>query len=144
MEQPAENPQQPPEESIFNDVDLDMRLYEKHIRRARIMLFIIAALQLIPIFTFDDSDPLVYQISVGLQIFIALAFAGMAFWTKYKPYAALITAMVFYVAIVLTAAIFEPSTLIQGALIKVIIIVLLARGIDNAKDARDMKRTFNR
>lgn len=144
MEDTNQNPEAPQEESIFSDVEVDTSAYEKHIRNARIVLFVIAGLQIIPIFLFDEMDELAYRISVGVQIFFVLAFAGMAFWSKYHPFAALVTALSFYSLILMADVIFDPTSLVKGIIIKIIVIVLLIRGISNAREARDMKRTFDR
>ena len=144
MEQQKQITDTPQEESIFNDVHIDTRGYDKHIRNARIMLYIIPGLQLIPIFFFDEADEFIYQLSVAIQVFLALAFAGIAYWTKYQPYAALVTAMVFYLAIIIAVMILDPTSIVKGILIKIIIIALLARGIRNAREAQELKKTFNR
>jgi hypothetical protein len=144
MEQPQQTPETPQEESIFEDIEVDTRAYQKHIRRARILLFIIAGLQLIAAILLGIAGQPGYEIEVGLQVVLGLVFAGLAFWTKYKPYAALMTALVIYVGIFLLSAILEPSSIISGLLIKIVIVVLLIRGISNARDAEEMKKTFQR
>jgi hypothetical protein len=144
MEQPQKTPETPQEESIFEDIEVDTRAYQKHIRRARILLFIIAGLQLIAAILLGIAGEFGYEIEVGVQVVLGLVFAGLAFWTKYKPYAALLIALVIYVGIFLLSAILEPSSIISGLLIKIVIVVLLIRGISNARDAEEMKKTFQR
>lgn len=144
MEQPQQTPETPKEESIFEDIEVDTSAYQKHIRRARILLFIIAGLQLIVGILLGISGEPDYEIEVGVQVVIGLVFAGLAFWTKYKPYAALMIALVLYVGIFLLSAIVEPARIMSGIFIKIVIVVLLIRGISNARDAEEMKKTFQR
>jgi hypothetical protein len=94
MEQPQPTPETPKEESIFEDIEVDIRPYQKHIRRARILLFIIAGLQLIIGIVYLMAGEPGYEIEVGAQVVMGLIFAALAFWTKYKPYAALMIALV--------------------------------------------------
>jgi len=107
-------------------------------------LFVIAGLQLVAATLLGISGEPGYEIEVGVQVVIGLVFAGLAFWTKYKPYAALLMALVIYVGIFLLSAVLDPGRIVSGLIIKVVIVVLLVRGISNAKEAEDLKKTFRR
>lgn len=143
MEQ--QNPNTPQEETIFNEADWNMQGYDKHIRNARIMLYIVAGLQLIPIFLLPAgiTDEARY-IAIGAQLFFVAIFIGLAIWTKYKPFAALLTAIIFFLAIWLLGAILNPASIFSGILIKVVLMVLLIMGIRNAREAEALKKTFNK
>ena len=81
---------------------------------------------------------------MGIIIFVALVFAGLAFWTKKKPYAALLTALIIYGSLLLGDAILDPSTIYKGIILKIAIIVSLISGLRNAKEAEDLKKAFGK
>lgn len=145
MEEPKQNTETPQEETIFNEADWNMQGYDKHIRNARIMLFIVAGLQLVPLLTIpaDLPDEAKY-LAIGLQLFFAVVFVGLAIWTKYKPFAALLTAMIFFVGIWVLGAVLNPGTIFSGLAIKIVLVVLLILGIRNAKEAQELKKTYGR
>lgn len=145
MEQPQQTPEATQEESIFNEADWNTQGYDKHIRNARIMLYIVAALQLLPILTLPNDIPDdARNLAIGLQIFFAAIFVGLAIWTKYKPFVALMTAMIFFIAIWALGAILNPASVFSGIVIKIVLIVLLIMGIRNAKEAQELKKTFGK
>jgi hypothetical protein len=144
MQQPNQDPETQQEESIFNEADWSTQGYDKHIRNARIMLYIVAGLQLLPLLTLGPIAEDVYWIVIGLQLFFVAVFVALAIWTKYKPFAALMTAMIFFICIWLLGAILNPATIFSGILVKVIVVILLILGIRNARDAEEVKKTFNR
>jgi UDP-N-acetylmuramyl pentapeptide phosphotransferase/UDP-N-acetylglucosamine-1-phosphate transferase len=153
MEQPIppQEPLQPhptaesPESSIFQESDYSMAGYDKHIRNARNMLFIVAGVQLVAgFFSVKDQEEPGKTISIAIVVGVALIFAGLAFWTKKKPFAALLTALILYGSLLILDAIFEPSSIIKGIILKVAIIVSLISGIRNAKEAEDLKKAFGK
>jgi hypothetical protein len=143
--EPKQTPDTPQEETIFTDQDWSMQGYDKHIRNARIMLFIVAALQLLPLLTLPNNiaDEVRYFV-IGLQAVFAAVFVGLAIWTKYKPFAALLTAMIFFAGIWVLGAVLNPATIFEGLAIKIIVIVLLILGIRNAKEAEELKKTYGK
>jgi hypothetical protein len=144
MEQPKQTPDTPQEESIFNEADFNMQGYDKHIRNARIMLFIIAGLQLLSILLEGPLPDEVLYIVIAIQSFIAAVFVGLAFWTKKKPYVALLTALIFYLTVFIIFGILDPSNFYRGIIMKVVVVVLLIQGIRNGKEAEELKKTFGK
>jgi UDP-N-acetylmuramyl pentapeptide phosphotransferase/UDP-N-acetylglucosamine-1-phosphate transferase len=135
---------QPQEESIFQESDYSMEGYDKHIRTARNMLFIVAGVQLLGLFAVKDMEDPARSITIGIVVLVALLFAGLALWTKKRPYAALLTALILYGSLLILDGIFEPSTLYKGIVLKIAIIVALISGLRNAKEAADLKRAFGK
>ena len=152
MEQPnipqdSTNPQplvEPQEESIFQESDYSMEGYDKHIRQARNALFVVAAIQFIGVFFVKSENELARNISMGILGFIALIFVGLAFWTKKRPYTALMTALIIYGALVLLDAIVDPSTIIKGIVLKIGIIIALISGLRNAREAVELRKAFGK
>lgn len=142
MEQP-ELPQEPSkEESIFDTEDFSMKGYDKHIRNARIILFVIAAFQLVGIFLSLKLSGPVMWISIGGYTVIALVFSALALWTKQKPFTALLIGLILYIALLVGDAIVDPSDIIKGILLKILVIILLILGLKNGKQAQDLRDAF--
>jgi hypothetical protein len=145
MEQPKQTTDTPQEETIFNEADWNMQGYDKHIRNARIMLYIVAGLQLLPLLLLPEGlDDDARNLLIILQVIFAAVFVGLAIWTKYKPFAALLTAMIFFLGIWVLGGILNPASIFSGIILKVILIVLLILGIRNAKEAEELKKTYGR
>lgn len=145
--EPQQTEQQPKpdqEESIFYEADYSMKGYDKHIKNARILLFIIAGIQFLPLVFAGPIPEEDWWFIIGEIIFKAVVYAGLALLTYKKPYTALVIAVCFYVGwILLMAVVVDWTYLIRGWLINLIAIVLLITGIRNAKEAQDLKKTFN-
>jgi prepilin signal peptidase PulO-like enzyme (type II secretory pathway) len=134
--------EQPKDESIFQEEEFSMKGYDKHIKNARIMLFVIAGLQLFGIFASLGLPDPARWISISVYVIFGAIFAALAFWTHKRPFAALLAALILYGSLLVLDGIFEPSTLYKGIIIKVAIIVMLITGLRNAREAQDMKDTF--
>lgn len=138
------SPAEPQEESIFQESDYSMEGYDKHIRRARNILFIIAGVQLLGFFSIKDEEEPARSIETGIILLFVLLFAGLAFWTKKKPFAALLTALILYGSLLILDAVFDPSTIYKGLILKIAIIVSLITGLRNAKEAQDLRKAFGK
>jgi hypothetical protein len=60
----------------------------------------------------------------------------LAWWSKFKPLPAILIATAIYVSVQVISAIIDPRTLLQGFIIKAVIIAVLVRGIKGALSAR--------
>jgi energy-coupling factor transporter transmembrane protein EcfT len=141
MEQNSQPPQQSPapdkQEDLLSDVyDDSMEGYDKPIKRARTWLFVIAGLQLVAIVTAINLPEPENWITMGLFVVVATVFAILAFWTKKKPYTALVTALSVYATLLVLSAIFDPSSIIRGIVIKILVITMLITALKNAKEVQ--------
>ncbi len=132
------------EQSIFNESDFSMEGYDKHIRNARILLFVVAGMTLISLWSLAPFDNLASQVGAGVVVLIAGVFVLLAFWTKKKPYTAILTALIFYILLVVLSAIVQPASLFQGWIFKIALIVLLILGLRNGKQSQDMMEAFGK
>lgn len=143
-----QTPQQP-EESIFNEADFSMEGYDKHVKNARNAIFVVAATQLV-FGTFvvlagnKSEDTITTLISLGIVVLISLIFFALGLWTTKKPYTAILCALIFYAALLLADAIYEPTSLVKGIIVKIFIIVYLVRGLGNARDAQRWKEALGK
>jgi len=115
-----------------------MRVYDRHIRRARATLFVVAGINLLgAVLILIGSEP-TRIVTAIIIIVIAATFVALGFWTKKKPYSAILTALILYIVILALDAIGDPSTLFRGWLIKAGVIVALISTISNARETQRM------
>jgi len=141
MEQPNN---QPAEESIFHEADFSMEGYDKHIRNARILLFVMAGLSLLLLVNAAPFNTIARIIAGGIIVVFAGVFAALAFWTKKRPYTAILCALIFYVFLIVCAAFLDPTTIFQGWVLKIIIIILLILGLRNGRESQNMMDAFGK
>ena len=134
----------PNEESIFTEADYSMEGYDKPIRRARTMLFIIAGLQLVILAFMAGGNDESNWITIAIGVFVALVFVILGIWTRKKPFAALLIALIFYIALMAGDGILDPMSLFRGIIFKIAVIVLLILGLRNAKEAIDLRKSFGK
>ena len=108
----------------------------KQQKKASTALIIVAVLQTLAVvlfyFIIENAPPEagLTHLSTGLIALIALAFWGLWFWSRSAPMPAAITGLVLYLSLQLLDAVVDPSSLARGWLVKIIVIVLLARAIE--------------
>src|SRR4051812_24683829 len=81
---------------LLEEEDLSMEGYDKPVKKARNILFIIAAVQLVGIAFAFDQDGLARTITIGLSVALALIFCLLALWTTRKPFDAIVTGLILY------------------------------------------------
>ena len=83
------------------------------------------------------SDVLILN---GVMLFgVAGVFFGLWIWAKSAPYPASVTALVVFVTLHAAAAAQNPAALLQGLLIKIIVLVCLINAIKSAAAYRKMQ-----
>lgn len=142
VDQPVEQHQ----ESIFSPDEFSMEGYDKHIRQARNAIFFVAGILAINVIVLVATYPLGYEyLWIDLAIwgaFIA-GFIFLGFYCKKKPYNAIVGALCLYGLFIALNAWLEVSTLYKGILVKIIVIVLLIKGLKDAKEAQEMRKSFD-
>ena len=140
-----QNPNAPTEETIFPEEEFSMEGYDKHIRNARIMLYVLAGFSLFALFLVLplNGDPIRIITAVAVVVYAGI-YVGLGFWAKKKPYTALLIALIFFVGIQVIGAIINPASIIQGWFIKILIIVMLVLGLRNAKESQRMMELFKK
>lgn len=134
-------------DTIFSPDEFSLKGYDKHIRQARNAIFAVAVLLTINLLLLGSTSPEGYEylwMDIALwSVFIA-AFIFLGFWTKKKPYYAIVGALCLYALFILLNAALDISTLVKGILFKIIIVVLLVKGINDAKEAQELQKNFGR
>lgn len=133
-------------ETIFTPEELSSSGYDKHIRQARNAIFFAAGILVVNLIILLSTVPDYYDyLWIDLLIwglFIA-GFIFLALWTKKKPYYAIIGALILYGLFIALNAWIDPSTIFKGIIFKIVIIVFLVKGINDAKDAQQMKEQLD-
>ena len=127
----------PQQENLLDDVyDDSMEGYDKPVKKARNILLLIGAFQLIAIATVTDLPELEMWITVGIYVFFAALFVGLGLWTKKRPYYAILTGLIIYGSLLVFSAVLEPESIVKGIILKVVAITLLISGLKNAKEVQ--------
>lgn len=133
------------EESIFSASEFSLEGYDKHIRQARNAIFFVAGVLLINLVILIANIPAGYEyLWLDLAIwgvFIA-GFVFLGFYCKKKPYYAIVGALCLYALFIILNAVLDINTLYKGIIFKIIVIVLLIKGINDAKEAQELQKSF--
>ena len=136
--QPTKN-----EESIFSGEEFNTAGYDKHIRQARNALYIAAGILVINLVILSSGYNELYVEYIWIDVVIwSLFIAGfilLGLCTTKKPYYAIIGGLILYGLFIALNAFIDITTLYKGIFMKIIIIGLLVKGINDAKAAQEMK-----
>jgi hypothetical protein len=143
MEQSS--PSNDPQETIFDESELLGQNYDKHVRRARNTIFVVAAVQFVFGFIMGFVGPEESKwITIGIMTVIATIFAALGFWANRKPYHAILIALIFFVALILLDVVFDPASIFQGIIFKIFIVVYLIMGLNNARETLRLKQALGK
>lgn len=134
-------------DTIFTEEEFSMRGYDKHIRQARNAIFIAAGVLLLNVIILTATVPSSYEyLWLDLVIWGAfiLGFVVLGIWTKKKPYYAILGALILYAAFIILNAAIDITTLSKGIILKIVIIVLLVKGINDAREAQRMQEQIGK
>lgn len=123
---------------------LEISGYETGIRKARNALFITAGLVFLSeTISASSADFALSPIIWGIIFIECGIFVALAFWTKSRPYAAVIIGLIFFLLLWGLAFALNGFTIravFSGIIFKVFVIVALVRTIGPAKAWEEMKK----
>jgi hypothetical protein len=130
-----DEPVQQEQESILEDT-IDTSAYEKTLKRGRVWLYIIAAMQsLMGIYEYaTEPDNTIGLIAMGIDMFIGATFLTLALWSRSKPIPAFTTALVLYILFVAGFMWLDPSNIYKGILIKIFVVIALFKANRDARE----------
>lgn len=132
--------------SIFTGEEFMTPREYTSIRHARNVMFFAAGTLVLNIIIMalqsGDAEYLWIDLTVW-AVFVA-GFTALGFYTKKKPYTAIILAIIVYAVFVLLNAALDITTLYKGLIAKIIIIFYLIKGINDAKEIQDHDKLFNK
>lgn len=107
---------------------------KKTLNKGRYALIVIGGLYLL-IGVFEAFFMIENQLIFGLLDWgIGAVFIGLGIWSFYKPFVALLSGLIFYIALNLLFALIEPMTLFSGLILKFIVISYLIYSIKVAQN----------
>ena len=121
---------------------LEMQGYETGVRKARTALFVTAAILFISeMITASLSNIPITPTLIIIAVVEAGIFVALGFWTKTRPYAAILTGLVLFIGLwVLAIVVAGTSGAIGGIVIRIIIISYLISAIKPAKAWEELKK----
>lgn len=123
---------------------VEMQGYETGIKKARNALFVTAALVLVgEIIVATSAGIELSPLLIGIIVIETGIFIGLAFWTKSKPYTAIITGLILFILMWVAAIVLNDDggqSIYRGIIVKGLIIYFLASSIKPAKAWEDAKK----
>lgn len=92
----------------------------------------------------ERLDSVALAITVVITLGIAGAFFGLAFWARKNPLPASIVGLCLYGTIILVNAVLAPESLVQGIIVKIIVIAALVKAIQAGTKHRQLMRESGR
>ena len=115
------------------------KLSNKAVNRGRIALFIVAGMYLLAgtyeAFFMYGADIIFGAIDWG----VSAIFIGLAILSYKKAFVAMVIGLAVYLGLVVLLAVFDPSTIIQGIIWKIIIVTFLVLGIQETYKKKDVQ-----
>lgn len=138
-------PEETPEkntETIFTEEEFSTQAYDKHIRQARNAIFVAAGLLTLGLIILGATIPAYYEyfwIDCLIWGAFIVGFILLGLWTKKKPYTAIVCALVLYGLFIALNAFADATTIYKGIILKIVIIVSLVKGLNDAREAQAMR-----
>jgi hypothetical protein len=82
-----------------------------------------------PQMTVDEAIVSQQHMLFTVNYLLVAVYVGLLFWCGRNPFAACLTGLVIYVTLILINAALDPATIIQGIIMKIIVIAALANGV---------------
>lgn len=112
---------------------------EKKLNRVKFILYAIAIVQLVlGLYYYFQNEALNMEVLI-IQSVVAALFFGLAFLVNKKPRIAVISALVLYLSLLILNSIADPGSIINGLLLKGLVIYAFVVGIKAAKEAEDLR-----
>ncbi|MEO7923269.1 MAG: hypothetical protein ABIR30_06280 [Chitinophagaceae bacterium] len=122
---------------------LELEGYETGIKKARTALFVTAALVFVGEMIAASVAGIGFTpLLIGIAVVEAGIFVALGFWTKTKPYAAIVTGLILFILMWVAAiAINGGKAAYSGVIVRIIIIVYLFSAIKPAKAWEETKKS---
>ncbi len=108
---------------------------KKKLSNVRVMLYILAAINvMVGLYWLASEGGFADGIA---NIITAAVFIGCAILVKKQPLIGVLSAFIFWLVMQLSVVFIDPALLINGVVLKVVVIVLFVKGIQSARDAKE-------
>lgn len=114
---------------------------KRAIRKARNILFFVGAINLVigVILGAIQED----NITIVASIIIAGIYFGLGIWCNHKPFPAILTGLIVYISLHAMAAIVDPTTIVRGVILKIIVIVGFVKGFKAVKESEGLQNELD-
>lgn len=113
---------------------------KKTIRRARNILFLLGAINLVGGIAYGYALPAYRAAIISLSAVVAAIYFGLGFWCRTNPFPAILSGFFVYVVLITVNAIVDPMSLFKGIIVKIVIVVLFIYGYKAVKESEQMKK----
>lgn len=121
----------------FNIDKMQQGEYEAAVNKARNILYIVGGLNLLSGILLMAVNNDMANLIAG--IIVALAFVGLALWSRTRPFPAILTGFIVYITLLVLGAILNPVSIVSGIIWKIAIISGFVYGYRGAKEAEHIK-----
>lgn len=124
-------------ERAADEIEADALLLEvKKAQSAMLLVAIVQSIAAVFLVLMNTVD----TITTVVLVLIAALFFGLWAWAKHKPLAAAIVGLMVFVSLHLADAIVDPTALVRGIVLKIVVVVMLARAISAGIKHREFVR----
>lgn len=113
---------------------ISLKYDEKDLYKSQWYLYAVAFLNFLSGIIIGEPD------FIFVSAFFCVVYIGLGIWSRFNPFAALLVGLLIYITMWIISIIANPSFIILGIIIKIIIIGGLVRGIINAGKIERAKR----
>jgi hypothetical protein len=113
-------------ERAADEIEADGMLLE--VKKAQGAMLVVAVVQMIAVL-FLTMTAALDGVTTVVMLLIAGVFFGLWVWAKHNPLAAAIVGLVVFLSLHLADAIVDPTALLRGIVLKIIVIAILGRAI---------------
>lgn len=133
-------------------LEANLSLAEHQIRRGGMTLYILSGITFVAgiLLGFVASPDFVEkmfgtpQLPFGIVLLVlSVAYLGLGLWSRQRPFAALLIALILYCTLLLMDMVADPVSLFKGIIWKVLIIVALVRGTSGGYRAEKIKKELH-
>lgn len=125
--------------------EIDMFAYNKTLRQAGNTLYYLSGVFVFSaiLYFFMHKDEAEVAAVVVTNVVMAIIFLVLGAYSRRKPLACLISGLSLYIIVQVLNAIVEPMTIVQGIIIKIIIIGYMIKGIKSASEIEKIRKENN-
>ncbi|MCX6318164.1 MAG: hypothetical protein NTW29_12795 [Bacteroidetes bacterium] len=143
LQQPEEEKKEDAIAEYYEGVkEIEKQSHETGIKKARTALYVTAALVFASeLISVSMAGMEITPLLIGIALVEGGVFAALAYWTKKKPYSAIIIGLILFLLLwVFSAVVTNGEAAYKGIIIKVIIIVNLVQALKPAKAWEDLQK----
>ncbi len=122
---------------------MELEDYQRGIKKARNVLFVTAVLIFIgEMISAGASQAGITPLVIGIALIESGIFVGLGFWTKTKPYTAIIVGLIIFILIWIVAiTVLGLRGAYSGILVRIIVISYLVSALKPARAFEEMKKS---